>query len=156
MGDRPGQRRSSLGQQLHTGRGGWLPGDHRPDGVDSRAAGRPVLFFGRAWSEPTLLKLAYAFELATKARKSPRYLATADLAMRCAMSMADELRKLQELREAGTLTDEEFAKAKATVLAGKSVDEPAVPGVEAHLGEITRQNESPSSIGNGPWSGSTT
>ena len=38
------------------------------------------------------------------------------------MSMADESRKLQELREAGTLTDEEFAKAKATVLAGKSVD----------------------------------
>jgi amidase len=36
-------------------------------------------FFGRAWSEPTLLKLALAFEQATKVRKAPRFLATADL-----------------------------------------------------------------------------
>jgi amidase len=33
-------------------------------------------FVGRAWSEPTLLKLAYAYEQATKARKKPTYAAT--------------------------------------------------------------------------------
>jgi len=38
-------------------------------------AGLPVgiSFFGRAWSEPVLLKLAYAFEQTTKARKAPRF-----------------------------------------------------------------------------------
>ena len=38
-----------------------------------------VSFFGRAWSEPVLLKLAFAFEQATKHRKPPKFLKTADL-----------------------------------------------------------------------------
>jgi amidase len=33
-------------------------------------------FFGRAFSEPTLIKAAYAFEQATKARKTPKFLPT--------------------------------------------------------------------------------
>ena len=35
--------------------------------------------FGRAWSEPTLIRIAFAYEQATKWRKAPRYLSTADL-----------------------------------------------------------------------------
>jgi amidase len=39
------------------------------------AFGLPVgiSFFGRAWSEPTLLKLAFAFEQATRARRAPAF-----------------------------------------------------------------------------------
>jgi amidase len=33
-----------------------------------------VSFFGRAWSEPLLIRLAYAFEQVTKVRKAPRFL----------------------------------------------------------------------------------
>jgi amidase len=36
-------------------------------------------FVGRAWSEATLLKLAYAFEQAAPARRKPSFLPTADL-----------------------------------------------------------------------------
>ena len=38
-----------------------------------------ISFFGRAWSEPTLLKIAYSFELLTKARQKPRFLPTIDV-----------------------------------------------------------------------------
>ena len=39
-----------------------------------------ISFFGRAWSEPTLIKIAYAFEQSTKARQAPKFLASIDLA----------------------------------------------------------------------------
>jgi amidase len=38
-----------------------------------------ISFFGPAWSEPVLLKLAYNFEQASKARRAPRFAATVEL-----------------------------------------------------------------------------
>jgi len=38
-----------------------------------------ISFFGRAWSEPTLVKLAYAYEQATKRRRPPVFAPTADM-----------------------------------------------------------------------------
>ncbi|MGC8595899.1 MAG: amidase [Candidatus Kryptoniota bacterium] len=38
-----------------------------------------ISFFGRAWSEPTLIRLAYSFEQVTKVRKPPKFKPTADL-----------------------------------------------------------------------------
>jgi len=45
------------------------------------AFGLPVglSFFAGAWSEPSLIKFAYAFEQASKARQKPKFLATAGL-----------------------------------------------------------------------------
>ena len=71
----------------------WINGDHFTGGYSSASAvagyphitvpagyvfGLPVgiSFFGGAWSEPKLIKYAYAFEQATKARQAPRFLRT--------------------------------------------------------------------------------
>jgi amidase len=78
----------------------WLidlvDGDHDTGGSSSLAAvagypninvpagfvfGLPVgiSFFGRAWSEPKLIQIAYAFEQATRHRKPPQFLSTVNL-----------------------------------------------------------------------------
>jgi amidase len=38
-----------------------------------------VSFFGKAWSEPTLIRIAYAFEQASKHRRPPTFARTAEL-----------------------------------------------------------------------------
>ena len=35
-----------------------------------------ISFYGRAWSEPLLLEIAYAYEQKTKHRKAPEFLIT--------------------------------------------------------------------------------
>jgi amidase len=74
----------------------WINGDHFTGGYStaSAVAGYPhitvpagyvfglpvgISFFGRAWSEPTLIKFAYAFEQATKVRRAPQFLPTTKL-----------------------------------------------------------------------------
>jgi amidase len=41
-----------------------------------------ISFFGRAWSEPTLIRLAYAYEQATTHRRPPTFAPTANLPQR--------------------------------------------------------------------------
>jgi len=38
-----------------------------------------ISFFGKAWTEPKLIRITYAFEQATKHRRAPKFLPTADL-----------------------------------------------------------------------------
>jgi len=57
------------------------------------------------------------------------------------MSIADELRKLQDLHRTGALTDEEFAAAKAAVLAGGRPGSAPGEALQGHIELIERQNE---------------
>lgn len=47
------------------------------------AGGLPlgISFFGRAWSEPTLIKIAFAFEQTTKHRRPPKFFPNSDVAV---------------------------------------------------------------------------
>lgn len=59
------------------------------------------------------------------------------------MSIADELSKLEALRQSGALSEAEFARAKETVLSGAAA--PAGPDLGQHLAdqlaEVKQQNE---------------
>src|SRR5262245_8985407 len=57
------------------------------------------------------------------------------------MSVADELRKLQELHGSGALSDEEFARAKQAVLERAEGGEEAGRGVQQQLDYLKQQNE---------------
>jgi amidase len=47
-----------------------------------------IVFMGRAWSEPTLIEIAYGYEQASKARKPPRFLPTLPLSVPAAVATA--------------------------------------------------------------------
>src|SRR5262249_44557684 len=62
---------------------------------------------------------------------------------RLAMSLADELQKLEDLRRSGALSDQEFARAKAALLAGPPAPagEPIAQHLSDQLAEVRYQNE---------------
>jgi len=63
---------NQLGSSSPAARAGY-PNITVPMGyIDTLPVG--ISFFGRAWSEPILLEIAYAYEIGTKHRKAPRFL----------------------------------------------------------------------------------
>ena len=72
LADRPGERRPLHRRRARRPRP-WRAIPASPCRRDTRAGCRSNLsFIGRAWSEPTLIRLAYAFEQITMHRKAPR------------------------------------------------------------------------------------
>ena len=84
MADRPGQRRPLHGRRFGAVAGAAVAGYPHITVPAGYVRGLPVgiSFFGRAWSEPTLIRLAYAYEQATRHRRPPQFRPTADLASR--------------------------------------------------------------------------
>ena len=64
-----------------------------------------ISFFGRAWSEPTLIRLAYAYEQATKHRRPPTFAPTADLTNRRADLQSPRTAALSAVRYSRALPD---------------------------------------------------